>query len=344
MLPLPLPEKGGNIEDLRGFLNLQTDEDWVLFLAAQVAALFSQGPFPILGLHGEAGSAKTTAARVFRKMVDPNVAPSRGQAKDPRDLMIAANNGWQLSFDNLSYLPAWFSDCLCRLSSGAGFSTRQLYTDSGEVLFEGQRPIVLNGIEELATRTDLIDRSILLELPVIRQYREEQKFWKQFEAAQPKLLGALLDVAVQAIQELPNVKLTEQPRMADFAKLGTAIEPALGLKSGTFLRAYTSNRKKASRVALDASPIANRICELAVKGWTGTATQLLSELNSTADEEVRRTKSWPKSPRVLSGMLKRLNTAFRTVGTEVESSRDDTRMRNRELSIRKLKAKGKGAV
>jgi hypothetical protein len=253
--------------------------------------------------------------------------------------MIAANNGWQLSFDNLSFLPTWFSDRLCQLSSGAGFSTRQLYTDSGEMLFEGQRPIVLNGIEELATRTDLLDRTVLIELPLIRKYRAEQEFWSKFDAAQPTLLGALLDLAVQIMQKLPNVKISEQLRMADFAKLGAAAESALGLQSGEFSRTYNGNRKKATSVALDVSPVANPVCELAQKGYEGTATDLLEKLGEMVGEDVQKRRNWPKTPQVLSGMLKRLNTALRTADIEVGFSRDETRFRKRIISIRKLRVK-----
>ena len=96
-------------------------------------------------------------------------------------------------------------DGLCSLSTGGGFAARQLYTDSDEALFEGQRPIVLNGIEELASRTDLVDRSIVLELPLIEQYEPERAFWKRFEEAHSRLLGALLDVIVDAL----NVRWSE---------------------------------------------------------------------------------------------------------------------------------------
>jgi len=344
MLSLPPPVRGGRIEELKKFLNLRTTEDWVLFITDVLAALFSRGPYPVLALHGEAGSAKTTVSRIHRKMIDPNESSDRAMPRDIRDLMILARNSWVLPFDNLSYLPPWFSDCLCRLSTGGGFSTRELYTNSEEVLFEGQRPVILNGIEELATRTDLVDRCVLLDLPVLQNCREEREFWKAFDIAHPRLLGALLNVAVETLRSLPSVQLKEKPRMADFAVLGTAAETALGLSRGAFMNAYEQNRQNANAVAMEASPIANLTCDLAEKGWNGTAESLLRKLSGMADEETRKRKAWPKTPRVLSGMLRRLATALRRAGVTVELDRDETRNRNRLISIEKRRLTDKKAA
>ena len=63
-----------------------------------------------------------------------------------------AGNSHVLAFDNLSGLPPWLSDTLCRLTSGGAFSTRRLFTDQDEILFAAARPIILNGIEEVITR------------------------------------------------------------------------------------------------------------------------------------------------------------------------------------------------
>jgi hypothetical protein len=98
---------------------------------------------------------------------------------------------------------------LCRLATGGGFSTRQLYTDSSELLLNVQRPVVINGIEELAQRADLLDRSVLLSLPRITDgmRRDEESLWSAFEAARPRLLGALLDAVVMAVAGWRNIRL-----------------------------------------------------------------------------------------------------------------------------------------
>src|SRR5262249_20593555 len=153
------------------------------------------GPYAVLILTGEQGAAKSTMARLLRWLIDPNAAPLRSQPRDGRDLVIAARNSWVLAFDNLSYLPIWLSDCLCRLATGGGFATRELYTDADEVIFDSQRWVILTSIEDVASRGDLLDRAVILRLPAIpeEKRRTEAAFWVAADAARPAILGALLD-------------------------------------------------------------------------------------------------------------------------------------------------------
>jgi hypothetical protein len=164
MQPLPLPVRGGSIEALAPFLNLASDNDFVLVVAWLLGALRAGGPFPVLAIAGEQGSAKTVLSKLLRAVIDPSVAPVRALPRDERELFIAASNGHVLAFDNLSGLPPWLSDTLCRLTSGGAFSTRRLFTDQDEILFAAARPVILNGIEDIITRPDLADRAILLML------------------------------------------------------------------------------------------------------------------------------------------------------------------------------------
>jgi hypothetical protein len=147
------------------------------------------------------------------------VAPVRALPRNERELFIAAGNAHVLAFDNLSGLPPWLSDTLCRLTSGGAFSTRRLFTDQDEILFAAARPVILNGIEDIITRADLADRAILLTLAAIseRQRRPEKTLWREFELARPRILRALLDAAAHGLHVLPHVRLHRFPRMADFA-------------------------------------------------------------------------------------------------------------------------------
>jgi hypothetical protein len=235
---LPRPEKGGSIHDLGKFLNVQ-DDDLILVIGFLLFCLSPNGPYPILIIQGEQGSAKSTFGRVIRSLIDPSSAMLRSAPKNEHDLMIAAKNGWLLSFDNLSSIKPNMSDSLCRLATGGGFSTRTLYTNEEETIFQATRPICLNGITEFATRDDLLDRALVIKLPSIRpsKRKEEKVFRAEFEEARPKILGALLDAVSAVLKNLPDVKLADSPRMADFARFVTAAEPALVWPDGAFMDA-----------------------------------------------------------------------------------------------------------
>ena len=156
-----------------------------------LATLRSGGPYPLLAVAGEQGSAKTVLSKLLRALIDPHAAPVRALARDERELMIAAINRHLLAFDNLSSLPAFLSDALCRLASGGSFAVRRLYTDEDEVLFQAARPILLNGIEDVVSRADLADRAIFLTLaPIAEQRRRsEAELWREFELARPRHPG-----------------------------------------------------------------------------------------------------------------------------------------------------------
>jgi hypothetical protein len=319
MLPLPQPLTGGSIDLLPPFVNVDGDDDWRLLVAWLIAALRPRGPYPVLVLHGEQGSAKSTTARVLRSLVDPNKAGLRAEPREARDLIVAAHNSWIIALDNLSHLSGWLSDALCRLSTGGGFSTRELFSDQDEALFDAQRPCVVNGIEELVTRGDLLDRSVILYLPNIPQdqRRPERAFWQRFEEERPQILGALCDVVSDGLQRIDTTELPELPRMADFALWVTAAEATCGWRAGAFLEAYEHNRSAANSLALEASLLVTPLRSIAKAGFHGTATKLLGRFNDTVPDDVRKQRGWPRNARALSGALRRLAPNLRETGIDV---------------------------
>ena len=346
MRPLPNPVVGGDVNQLRSFLNI-ADQEWPLVLTWILAAYRRRGPFPILTLNGEQGSCKSSASAVLRNLVDPNAATLRSGPRDERDLFIAANNSWVITLDNLSHLADWLSDALCRLATGGGLATRQLYTDLNETIINAQRPIVLNGIAELTTRGDLLDRSIVISLPTLdaEKRRDEAEFRSEFEAAKPKLLGALLDALAGALAQLPHTRLAFKPRMADFALFGVAVERALGWPAGTFIKAYEVNRRGANSSALEASPVALAVQSLAGQGhiFEGTATELLDKLSSCVDERAKSHRGWPDSGWRLSCILRRLAPSLRASGVDVTiGDRTPDHKRARIIRIRSTASDASG--
>jgi hypothetical protein len=174
MLPLPVPVRGGNVDELRPFVNVEDPAGeatlppaWVLIVGWLIGAFRPRGPYPILNLHGEQGTAKSTTLRVLRSLIDPNTAPLRSQPREERDLLIAAMKGWIVAYDNVSDIKPWQSDAMYRLATGGGYGTRELYSDLEETLIDAQRPCATDGIEEYGTRPDYLDRSVIVHLPRI---------------------------------------------------------------------------------------------------------------------------------------------------------------------------------
>ena len=308
------------------FLNLPSRNDFVLIVAWLLAALRSGGPYPLLAISGEQGSAKTVLSKLLKALIDPNAAPVRALSREERELMIAANNGYLLAFDNLSGLPNWLSDALCRLATGGSFAVRQLYTDDEEMLFEAARPILLNGIEEVVSRPDLGDRAIFLTLAPIgeAQRRSESELWREFEIARPRILGALLDAMVHGLRAMRSVSTSMQlPRMADFALWATACETALW-PAGTFARAYAANRRAAIESIIEADPIATCVRTIMADRtmWTGSASDLLRLCAESARDDISTGGAWAKNPRALAGRLRRAQTFLRSLGIEITFSRE----------------------
>jgi hypothetical protein len=258
----------------------------------------------VLALHGEQGSGKSTVVEVLRMLIDPNEALLRPSPRDERDLVIAGSNGRIVALENLSQIPQWLSDALCRIATGSGFATRELYSDTEESIFSVQLPVALNGIVEVVIAGDLQDRSIVLTLPRIEAYASEDDLWEEFEAVRPRILGALLDVVSHAMANERTIEITELPRMADFARWTAAAAPALGWDPDRLLNAYAGNRATANETTLDASPLVAPLRQLG--NFEGTATDLLAELIEIVGDGAARSKVWPKSPSALSGALRRL--------------------------------------
>jgi hypothetical protein len=322
MLPLPDPTRGRSISELLPTLvNVAAGSDELkLIVGWLVGALRGRKPFPILILTGEQGSAKSGACRLLRRVIDPNQADLRSTPREVRDLMIAAQNAHVIGFDNLSGVADWLSDALCALATGNGFSTRLLTTDSDEMIFSAARPVVMNGITELAGRADLADRAIVVTLEPIDDGKRltEREVEERFLAAQPELLGALADAVAQAIRG--PVTLARMPRMADFAVTVESAAPALGWTQGGFLTAYEACRADTTDRFLDGDVVASALERMAMEDesrpWVGTSDELRSRLADLTHAD--RRDQLPRSAKGLVTALKRLAPALRAHGIDVQ--------------------------
>lgn len=335
MLPLSAPQPGGDFNWIRPLLNVEEEEDWVMLISWLVSAMFPLGPFPILILQGEQGSSKSTTTRMLRSVIDPSIIPIRSLPTSIQNLVIAAEYAWVQAYDNISHISANISDALCRMSTGGGFSTRTIYTVRDEEYFESKRPILLNGIPDLATRNDLADRSIIVYLPPLtgQTRMPEIVLWEQWNALLPYTFGLFCTAVSAALRNLENVQLPQLPRMADFTKWIVAAEEALPWERGTFMRVYEANRSRLIDTAIESDPVATSIKNFMVSLkqtsgkniWCGSPSTLDTILPSFAPGNSARTKVWPQAPNALSDRLRRAKTSLRERGIEIKRGKSGNR-------------------
>jgi hypothetical protein len=337
MKALPMPARGGSISDLARFVPAASDDDFKLIVAWLLAAMRPFGPYPALVLTGEQGGGKSTLAKAMRCLVDPHAAAHRAPPRNTHDLYVAATNNHVLALDNLSGIAPDLSDAMCRLSTGGGFAARTLFTDNDETLFEGQRSIILTGISDIASRSDLADRALFVRLGPLDdgKRRTEGEFWAEFHRAQPAIFGALLTAMVSGLHNLPSTRLDRLPRMADFALWIAACESALPWEAGEFLAAYSRNRNEATENVLGADPLAAALQKFMEtrSDYTGTASDLLAQLNLIVPDYVKWGRTWPQAANGLSARLARLAPALRSAGVVIDRWRAEPPARTKLIRV-----------
>ncbi len=318
MRPISDPQKPGDHERLWRHINVPEIRRLPV-LAWLLDAYRPDTPFAILELSGEHGSAKSSTQRRLRDLIDPNKVPLRGAPKSTEDIYVSAANSWIVSFENISYLDPQAQDALCTLATGGGFACRQFYTNGEEFVLETKRPVMINGITPVATQPDLIDRVISIDAPNIPpdKRKDEQTLEAAWQEDYPYILGGLLDLFSAALCLLPEVNLKQKYRMADYQLLGEAVARALGHPEGHFTEVYEEAFAEGVERGLETYGVANAVQVLmaAKKPWEGTVMALLFALSQLPGVD---RSNWPKSPRGLSGQLKRLAPGLRRRGIVVE--------------------------
>jgi hypothetical protein len=290
-----VPQMGeSNVTALLDFINIK-EEYRCLFLCWVVACFIPEFPHPILSISGEPGAGKSTCFEFLKKIIDPTAVDKLNVKADEKDFMAGLIFNYFLPYDNASYISADRSDWLCKLITGDSFITRELYTTSDAKVFNFRRIVGLNGVNLTATKSDLLDRCILIDLKRIEDEKRctEAELKQKFDSYRPYIMGSIFTIVAEAMRIYPQVTLDNLPRMADFAVWGYAIgeamkELGLGFTGAQFLHEYKMNRDKQNEEAIANDPVAKLIIALMVfkpQGWKGSATQLLNELKELAYRE-----------------------------------------------------------
>jgi hypothetical protein len=281
--------------------------------------------YPVLEVSAEQGSGKSSAQNIIRELIDPNAANLRGKPRNPEDIFVSAHHSLMVSYENLSHLTDDMQDAFCILATGGGVAGRTLHTNYEESVMSAKRPVVMNGIGALATRQDLVDRLISVELlPFADSARKTDTELKaMFDECRAEIFTGLLDLFAKALEILPKMQIDKLPRMADFALFGSAVYAARGVAEPekAFMADYMAMRNDAIFRTLDSSPTAAAIILYLEQHKYGaefsTAKAALDALSAYKSDG----ESFPKSGKGLSEALKRLAPAFRQIGIRAETAK-----------------------
>jgi len=331
-------------------MNIKDEENRLLLKCYIIALLVPEIPKPILMLHGEQGSAKSTLQELIKMLVDPSIMHTLSFPTDINELIQKLAHNYVAYFDNVSEIKEWISDQLCRAVTGSAFSKRELWTDDDDIIYSFKRCIGFNGINLGATKADLLERGLIIELEHIPDEKKRllADIWKDFERIRPQLLGYIFDVLSKVLHAKKkhdgngnggHIGLKGHPRMADYAEVAELISRCMGYADNQFINTYYKNIGLQTEEVLEANPIGIAVVKLmhSRTQWIGNATELLQELNQIAEvlKIDMRSNLWPKAPNILSRRLKDVKTNLRRIGIFVERP-IDTETNTKFVEIQKI--------
>ena len=313
---------------------MQTQISLAVFVISYSIPLIAH---PAIVASGAQGTCKSWFFNVIRQVIDPSSIPLLTVPKDDREMAQHLEHNWLTPYDNISSLPSWASNMLCRAVTGGGIGVRKLYTDDEDVILNFKRCIMLNGINVSAQSSDLLDRSFIFALETINKRKTEKQLSIELEKAKPIILTGFLNVLSKALKIYPSVELKEIQRLSDFHFYGCAIAEALDKSQDQFSEAYREKVKAQNEEALNnqVALAVLKFAELTVKPidtvdfagtplksyWIDQPSALFAKLNYIAVNilsiDIKTNKEWPRSPGALTRKINVLIPNLKAVGVEI---------------------------
>jgi hypothetical protein len=326
-------------------LNIQNEDDRLLVKVKILSLFIPDIAHPILDLHGDQGSGKTTGYRLIKRLVDPSRPELLTLHKDRNEFIQQLSHNYVAFYDNVKHVPSWLSDEACKAVTGIGHTKRALYTNDDDVVYEFKRPLGFNGINISLSEPDALDRTLLIRLERIPRNRRktDSEVLEEFDLLLPGLLGFIFDTLSKALSIKPTIQLIECPRMAEFAHWGEAIAQALGYPPMQFLRAYLANIGVQNAEVIESHPLGQAIFRLMKQLepeylFVGSPKELLERLNRIAEENKIDINHhhWPKSVNSLPRKLNQIKSnLLEGLGIEATVTRD-SRSNLSVVQIRKV--------
>lgn len=335
------PKSGGNYWDLHDLFFLPSEQQ-LLFACWVLASFIPDIPHPALVLHGSQGAAKSSTMKTLLKLIDPSMNED-AQTEDDTQLFLNASHRHVLPLDNLSVISPKMSDHLCKLVTGSGRVKRKLFSDEDEVINQLQNVIMMNGINMPASRPDLLDRCITINLQRIPpELRLDEKTLREaFSKRLPYVLGDCFTIISKAMSIYPDMQLKKMFRLADFTKWGCAIAEALGSSKEEFISSYQENQNELTEESLLASPLGRAIKYYMSDNviLEGTPTSILVKLNSIAYDAGVNPRDLPENAYSFGRQFNSIQTNLDQCGIQVEFKRSRERIYRITKVVSEEKAK-----
>lgn len=317
---LPKPISGGNLRDLLPLMALSTEQEKCLVLSWLVASLIPDIERNFLLIEGPPGSGKTTLAKMLKSLIDPMKGASLHLSKKDREVAQVIDHHAVPLFDNVEMISKPVSDLFCQTYSGGSYSTKALYTNDDDFVFNLTGNAIFTSVLLKNLQTDFLNRTIKIKLDAMDHVNRKSgsAIFNQFNQIKPQLFGALLDTLVKTIKIKKRIPVPHISRTVDFDHYCMAAAEVLGFGKDVFIKARQANERLKLKGMIAGIPLINALDNfLSNNGdqWSGYMSQLLQQLPQYAASG----DYLPKGANVLSKEIRELRHKLEAAGIYVAS-------------------------
>jgi energy-coupling factor transporter ATP-binding protein EcfA2 len=332
--PLYKSNDKGDPKKILDYLNIENESDEAILLLTYMASLFiPKIVHPILILLGPHGSAKSTMFRLIQRIVDPTETEVLNIPTNTEEYIQKTAHSWLSFYDNVAKISRNLSDAMCRTVTGGSHNKRELFSDDEDFIHKFKHCVGINGIQFKKLQPDLLDRSIILNMDQItgKSRKLEINLMDNFEDYRRIIFTGFLNLIAEAMEIVDDIDLNRVvlPRLADFYKWGIAFAKVLGYGQQKFERAFNLNNAAAPDLISQQKSIIKVVDKYLNDNdkWSGTASELRSELIKFANDNDMNSNIIPDSPEWLSREINKYSKGniLKKIGIEFNKKRSNSK-------------------